>query len=296
MKALILLISILIFTSGCSKKEEQSKNEVPKENSHESSTGIKEKEMEKTVNTLHKELYGYYTGDFKAEKYKEGSDLTYTNRITISIDSVNDKEVYGHSVVAGNKRPFSGVLEQMADKFNVTVAEPGDDKYDGKFTFEINPAIQAIKGTWKSYDPNLLVTERSYELPKKEYSYNPEQNLPANVEWQFLYEKDYNIENIGESLTKDVTKINASTKLLTKKDVENMHKGDLEIIRNSIYARHGYSFKTRRIRYIFDRYVDWYMPVSDDVRNELTEIELKNIELIKRFEQYADKHYDTYGR
>jgi len=67
-------------------------------------------------------------------------------------------------------------------------------------------------------------------------------------------------------------------------------------MRNSIYARHGYSFKTRRVRYVFDNYIDWYMPVSLDIRDKLTEVELKNIELIKRYEQYADKHYDTFGR
>lgn len=73
-------------------------------------------------------------------------------------------------------------------------------------------------------------------------------------------------------------------------------KGNLEIIRNAIYARHGYSFKTRRVRFIFDQFVPWYMPVSTDVRNELTELEKKNINLIKRYEEHAEKYYDEYGR
>ncbi|MBK6507347.1 MAG: YARHG domain-containing protein [Ignavibacteria bacterium] len=45
-----------------------------------------------------------------------------------------------------------------------------------------------------------------------------------------------------EKISGDVSSINASNVLLRKSDVENLYKGDLEVIRNSIYARHGYSF------------------------------------------------------
>ncbi len=43
-------------------------------------------------------------------------------------------------------------------------------------------------------------------------------------------------------------------------------------------------------------YVDWYMPVATDVRDKLTDTEKQNIDLIKRFEEHADKYYDDYGR
>jgi hypothetical protein len=38
------------------------------------------------------------------------------------------------------------------------------------------------------------------------------------------------------------------------------------------------------------------MPVSLNVENELTEIEKKNIDLLKRYENHADKYYDEFGR
>ena len=100
----------------------------------------------------------------------------------------------------------------------------------------------------------------------------------------------------AEFLTEDASKFNASKTVLRNKDVENMHKGDLEVTRNAIYARHGYSFKNRRTRYVFDRYVDWYMPVSTNVTQELTELEKKNIDLLKRYEQHAERYYDSFGR
>ncbi|MEL6924283.1 MAG: YARHG domain-containing protein, partial [Bacteroidota bacterium] len=87
----------------------------------------------------------------------------------------------------------------------------------------------------------------------------------------------------------------ASVDKLTRADVENMHKGDLEVMRNAIYARHGYSFKNRKMRYVFN-YVDWYMPVSTDIRAQLTDIEKENIALLKRYEQHAERYYDSFGR
>lgn len=75
-----------------------------------------------------------------------------------------------------------------------------------------------------------------------------------------------------------------------------MLKSDMEILRNSIYARHGYSFKTRKMRYVFDTYVDWYIPMSTDVSKELTPLEQENIALLKRYEQHAETYYDTFGR
>ena len=82
---------------------------------------------------------------------------------------------------------------------------------------------------------------------------------------------------------------------LDKLDVENMHKGDLEVMRNSIYARHGYSFKNRKMRYVFN-HVDWYVPMFTDIRENLTTLEKENIALMKRYEQHAERYYDTFGR
>ncbi len=71
---------------------------------------------------------------------------------------------------------------------------------------------------------------------------------------------------------------------------------DLALMRNTIYARHGYAFKTRKYRYYFERKVDWYIPFSTDVRNTFTPIEKDNIELLKRYEKHARDYYDTFGR
>jgi hypothetical protein len=141
-----------------------------------------------------------------------------------------------------------------------------------------------------------MVTKRTYSLGKRDFVYNKENRIPDEKDWNTLYEQNPRFPDKIELISAEISKINASNTLLTKSDVENLYKGDLEIIRNSIYARHGYSFQNRKMRYFFDNEIDWYMPVTTDVRNELTETEKKNIDLIKRYEDHAESYYDSYGR
>ncbi|MBS1797882.1 MAG: YARHG domain-containing protein [Acidobacteria bacterium] len=241
-------------------------------------------------------LLGTYTGGFEAVDFDESKDYVYENRITISIDSLDAGTIAGHSVVAGNNRPFKGTFKQEGKSLKVEAAEPGDDQYDGSFSFTIDPDGKTVSGTWTANNKKLSVSKRKYALTKKQFRYDASLNLPEDVQWTELYEKYPKFPDKIESLTEDVTRINASARELTKKDVENMYKGDLEIIRNAIYARHGYSFKNRRIRFIFDQFVPWYMPLNTDIRTDLTEIEKKNIELLKRYEDHAERYYDEYGR
>ncbi|MBX7047333.1 MAG: YARHG domain-containing protein [Ignavibacteria bacterium] len=294
MKNLIyIILSFLFFSCGKPNKPTTQNKEQGKEN--ESVT-----KQTQSIPDTNKRIYGYYVGDFEAVKFDETKNYVYTNKITISLDSIRGENFFGHSVVAGNNRPFKGSFQLSGKNYIVDGAEPGDDKYDGKFSFTVFTGDNSIKGIWKAYNRNIAVSERKYNLEKKDFKYNPGLKLPEEVSWQNLYDENqkyFQTEGSeGEFLTSDVLKVNASTKLLDKKEIENMHKGDLEIIRNTIYAKHGYSFKNKKIRFIFDRFVPWYMPISTDVSKELNDVELKNIDLLKRYEQHAEKYYDSFGR
>jgi hypothetical protein len=132
-------------------------------------------------------------------------------------------------------------------------------------------------------------------LWKQRFVYDAKHEVPIHItNVPITADQNYDSGEF-ERLTEDVRKFNASTTLLKKADVENMKRGDLEVMRNAIYARHGYSFRNRRMRYLFDR-VEWYMPVSTDIRAQLTEIEKQNIDLLKRYEEHAEKYYDYFGR
>jgi hypothetical protein len=252
---------------------------------------IKETEVD-PVSEANQAFLGAYVGKFEAVEVKDGGSVV--NKINISIDKIEGDKIYGHSVVAGNDRPFQGDFDPSG--IEIKVEEPGDDKYDGVFTFNFNETRDVILGTWKANDSKLKVTNRMFQLIKKEIAYNKDLELPNNISWEFLYDNDHEFDsNEGEMLTDDVMAFNASNTALKKEDLENMYKGDLQVIRNAIYARHGYSFKNRKMRYVFDQ-IDWYTPVHTDVRSDLTDLEKKNIDLLKRYEGHAEAYYDSFGR
>ncbi|MCT4580485.1 MAG: YARHG domain-containing protein [Flavobacteriales bacterium] len=294
-------------THSKTSKEDNSKVEDVKRMSSENIQEAElEPEKEKQSLTLNAKNE-CYVGQFEALDFDYEKGGMRSNKITIQFDSiVGDTLIYGHSVVAGNLRPFSGEVKIRDGFLSIDVNEPGDDQYDGRFIMDLKET--ELSGKWYANNSQLKVPVREFELTNKVFEYNPD--LMLEVGWFNLYEygktkegkvldeegEDYYIDEVVETLTEASSNINASTKLLTKEEVENLYKTDLEIIRNTIYARHGYSFKNRKIRNIFDAYVDWYIPFSTDVSKELTAVELKNIELIKRYEQHAETYYDSFGR
>lgn len=78
----------------------------------------------------------------------------------------------------------------------------------------------------------------------------------------------------------------ASTRLLESSDLEGKSKLELKIMRNEIFARYGYMFKTDDMKKHFGAQ-SWYRPSAADVSSRLTQIEKKNIEFIKQYEQGA---------
>jgi hypothetical protein len=75
----------------------------------------------------------------------------------------------------------------------------------------------------------------------------------------------------------------ASMRLLTSSDLNEMSKQDLKIMRNEIFARHGYIFKTSDMKSYFATQ-SWYQGQYDNVNSLLSNIEQQNIALIKRYE------------
>jgi hypothetical protein len=66
-------------------------------------------------------------------------------------------------------------------------------------------------------------------------------------------------------------------------DVASMEELELRIMRNEIYARHGYIFDSKDMHRHFSS-KDWYEPVTKDV--ELSEIEKFNVDYLKVVEDY----------
>ena len=242
-------------------------------------------------------MRGMYVGWFK--KVPAANSKARDNKINIIIEKINGNTVSGRSIVAGNERPFQGPFTTKGNTYTVKASEPGDDRYDGVFTFTVKTNERKLAGIWVPNKPTASVSRTEYTLDRTEFVYRSDLELPENLNWTELYgdeaKRVLGFDGAVELLTEDVTRFNASKVLLKKEYLENLHKGDLEVLRNSIYARHGYSFKNRKMRYVFDQ-IDWYVPVSTDVRSKLTKLELQNIEAIKRYEKHAEAYYDGFGR
>lgn len=70
---------------------------------------------------------------------------------------------------------------------------------------------------------------------------------------------------------------------LTPADLQGLGTNELRVLRNAIFAMHGYRFKSADLQQYFGQF-DWYMPQYSDVTNQLNSTEKHNIELIKSYE------------
>jgi YARHG domain len=256
------------------------------------------------VNNSYDHLYGTWVGYFMAEEAKD--EVYNQNKITLIIKNINDQKVVGRSVVAGNDRPLQGTLTDINHKISFVLDEPGTDKYDGRFEFELRK--DTLVGTWKSYKQEINVTKRSFKLLKKAFVYNA--NLMLDKDGEYIDWESSKVKKVTDTIdgkaqiymneyyrsaSNAVFTLNSSAQELKESDLKNLRKLDLQILRNTIFARHGYTFKKKTYRQFFD-FVDWYIPVSDNVESELTALEKKNIKLLERFEKYAEDNYDRFGR
>lgn len=221
----------------------------------EDQLNILAKNREEKKGTLVEKLLGHWTGDFGK------------NKINVTLVEINevDFSVSGYSVCAGNFRPLKGTYSKVGAVYDFVLSEPGDDPYDGKFEFTINPERQTMFGEWTPFKQEGN-TAKKYELFSQDYYYLPEAG-------QF----------------------EASSRLLSDEDVQNESVEDLKLMRNEIYARHGYCFKDKEMRSFFEAQ-DWYMPMGVDIRHQLTDIEIANISLIYEYETYYEEYADDFGR
>jgi hypothetical protein len=264
------------------------------------------------VPEIYKEYYGIYTGDFagkemmKDEMEGEEYEGEVLKKISLKVNRITKDSVYGQSIVSGNQRSFRGVFNEASKSF--VLDEPGSDKTDGRF--EVQLSGDSLTGKWSAFNKKGVKSPtKTLKLKKKDFIYNPNFMLDEDsgmVDWsnpKDFVEKYTDDNGKTESYTTSknrvaseaIFKLNASKQKLTEKDLKNLRKLDLEIIKNSVFARHGYSFKKETYRNFFE-HTDWYIPVSNNVDKDLTPMEKDNVVLLNRFIQYAEDKYDSFGR
>lgn len=77
-------------------------------------------------------------------------------------------------------------------------------------------------------------------------------------------------------------------KQIRYKDLVNLTAEELGILRNAIFAKHGYIFKTAKYTEFFSGF-DWYKPALEDVGSKLTKEDKSGIALIQKVERFHEK-------
>lgn len=130
------------------------------------------------------------------------------------------------------------------------------DKTNGEFVIYDN-GQEKIKGLKVSNSWSGLTENEEYEIGTKSY--------PVSDYYSGKYPK-------------------VSMRLLSKDELTKMTKSELRIMRNEIFARYGYKFKTGGEMETYFNKQDWYFEQHDNVNDFLTDLEKENIKLIQQIE------------
>jgi len=105
--------------------------------------------------TLEGDAEGLYKGDFGGAP------------IFITINYTSPNHLAGYNVHKGLRRNLSGALKQEGDTWVVTLNEPGDHPYDGRFELVFDKDFTTAKGHWAPLDKKAL-TEKNFTLSRVE--------------------------------------------------------------------------------------------------------------------------------
>lgn len=186
-------------------------------------------------------------------------------KATLFIDSIKNNKVTGRSLYLHNFRPLKGTLKNGV----LTLKEPNTRTGDGVFQVEMYDG--ALDGMWRVFkksDTKKGIAPKTFRMKKSSCT-------PISYE-------------------KDSFQYKLSHERLSSEDLM-MPANELDYYRNSIFARHGYSFKSKGWASLFaddENYTPCYLSVT----KTLNKIEKENIRRILAMTEYAKKNPDQFGR
>ena len=154
---------------------------------------------------------------------------------------------------------------------------------DGKFwiwTYQNLTNIRIDKNKFYSDQTNgeFVIYDNGHDKIKGLKIYNSWSGLTENGEYEIGI-KSYPVDDYYNGKYPQVSK-----KLLNKYELIKMTKHDLKIMRNEIFARYGYIFKSGGEIEKYFKSQDWYSAQHDNVNDFLTDLEKENIKLIQQIE------------
>ncbi|NME71749.1 YARHG domain-containing protein [Flammeovirga aprica] len=216
-----------------------------------------------------------YSGEFQPcyLKYKRQCD----SLIYIIID---------HQISLGSYSSFYIIKNKIVSEYSLGFSFDSDGanakSTSASYRFIHEEIIEIIATTEVVADSSMY--DEHFNMKFGLSSHN--QKMNSHDSYSYLKINECRIEELVPSKSvseKRKFKI-ASTRLLKKEDLQTLSYKELKLMRNEIFAGHGYIFQSADLKKYFSQF-DWYKPekaiVSED---ELSEIERLNIQLIKEFE------------
>lgn len=182
--------------------------------------------------------------------------------------------------VCGKDLVSSGdVCTECSSDIPIVPANPNDIKLallENKWNIAIVLAIVVVCSCIVGFGPKTSTTEpASSNNIIENANYNNGNTTAQETETvtEELYDEDF------YDCSYDI----ACERYLTYDDIKDLNKEDLRIMRNWIFARHGYIFKSADLKEYFGQQ-PWYTPRYKNVNSMLSDIEEYNIAFIKRYE------------
>lgn len=91
------------------------------------------------------------------------------------------------------------------------------------------------------------------------------------------------IDYTNADIEKDAFLFPSDSVLITEGELEKLDDKTVELIKNEIYARHGYIFTNRALKKYFESF-NWYEPNEEYSPNLLNPTEKANLKTIKKFQ------------
>lgn len=161
------------------------------------------------------------------------------------------------------------------------------------FRMDLNPGHSKTSKVENVVTPKIDETQQATELSATTDNEMEEEAdvVEDNISSEYEYGEQETVAPESRNVVSEKKEDSPNENILSKRklsysDIADKTSKELELMRNSIYARHGYKFKRKDLADYFSQF-PWYTPTtsnSEDVRNQMNDIEVFNIDYIKSHE------------
>lgn len=239
------------------------------------------------------QIYQYWRNSYENISYKD---------VYIYYKSGILEKVVKYSIISNSISLYSTSEYTYDDNNNIIELRERNDKgqtiiehyrtYNGQGFIQTDSWINHLSK--KKYDAEKGKIEYKYDSEGKlfEAVYYFGNDIKYKYQYRYeFYHDNYQSQSYSNPTTKTPKSSSnignyrcASERKLTSSDLSNISKYELKIMRNEIFARHGYIFKTEEMKNYFSKQ-DWYQARFDNVDDMLNDVEKYNIELIRSYEK-----------